>query len=142
MANIRYAYDIKSRDFMAAGDASAHIKSVLKKLGLNADIVRRAAVAAYEAEMNMTIHSLGGIMMIEITSEYIDIVAEDRGPGIADVELAMQEGFSTAPDEVREMGFGAGMGLPNMKKCSDEFDICSDMGVGTKVFMRIYTKGA
>lgn len=142
MSDIKYVYDIKSRDFMAAGDASSHTKLVLKKLGVNADIVRRAAVAAYEAEMNITIHSMGGTMTVEITSEHINIIAEDRGPGIADIELAMQEGFSTAPDEIREMGFGAGMGLPNMKKCSDEFDIKSDLGVGTRVFMRIYVKGA
>jgi len=127
---------------MAAGDASSHIKSVLKKLGIAADVVRRAAVAAYEAEMNIVIHSLGGTLTIEIASDHMDIVAEDHGPGIADIDLAMQEGYSTAPDEIREMGFGAGMGLPNMKKCSDVFRISSEPGAGTSVLMRIYIKGA
>jgi len=141
MPNIKYVYEIKSRDFMSAGDASAYIKSVLKKLGLDHEIIRRVAVAAYEAELNIAIHSVGGVLTVEITPDYIDIIGEDRGPGIEDIALAMQEGFSTAPEEIREMGFGAGMGLPNMKKCSDEFRIHSELGKGTKIFMRIYIGG-
>lgn len=119
----RKEYKIAARDFSSAGEASSDIKNILKQLGLNEGIVKRASIIAYEAEMNIVIHSIGGVLSLELCPERIIITAEDKGPGIKDLELAMKEGFSTAPDEIREMGFGAGMGLPNIKKCSDELDI-------------------
>lgn len=123
--------------FELAGEASSKIKRVLQQIGVGTEITRRVAISAYEAEMNVIIHSEGGIMRVMIFSDRTEIMLEDSGPGIPDIDLAMQAGYSTAPDYIREMGFGAGMGLPNMAKCSDEFDIQSQAGAGTKIKMVI-----
>ncbi|MCR4426364.1 MAG: anti-sigma regulatory factor [Firmicutes bacterium] len=127
-------FSIARYDFTAAGEAATKIKRVLRQLGLDAETVRRVAVAAYEAEMNLVIHSTqGGRLALSVDSDKVTLTAEDTGPGIPDIDLAMREGYSTAPDEVREMGFGAGMGLPNMKRCADQFRIESAVGSGTTV---------
>ncbi len=135
---IEGSFHIVGGDFSRAGEASTEIKSILQSLGFNKEIVRRAAIATFEAEMNIIIYTTAGILRYEITPERIKIIAQDMGPGIEDIELAMQEGYSTAPDWVREMGWGSGMGLPNMKKNSDEFRIDSVVGEGTTVEMVIY----
>ena len=109
----------------------------LKKLGIPADAVRKVAIALYEGEINLAIHAGGGEIDVAVTDESVDMTLTDQGPGIPDIALAMSEGWSTAPDEVRSLGFGAGMGLPNMKKYSDEFDIQSTVGVGTTVKMLV-----
>ena len=107
-------------------------------MNLDADIIRRCAIAMYEGEINMVIHADGGEITVEITPEKIDMILDDKGPGIKDVELAMQVGYSTAPDEIRSLGFGAGMGLPNMKKYSDQMEIDTRIGEGTKITMTVY----
>lgn len=124
---------VAGRDFLRAGEAASRIKRVLQALNLPPQLVRRASICAYEAEMNIIIHARQGRICLRVTPCLVTIVAEDEGPGIANIELAMQEGYSTAPDEIRELGFGAGMGLPNMKKCADELTISSTVGVGTQV---------
>ena len=133
-------YNISESDFAAAGQASSHFKSVLKKLGVSPDIVRRVAIAMYEAEINTFIHGGGGTCEAEILSDRVKIVFSDNGPGIANIDLAMEEGYSTASDNIRELGFGAGMGLPNIKKYSDELDISSTPGKGTTVTITIYLR--
>ena len=122
-------------DFSLAGDASGRIKRLLQQAGVPAPVVRRTAIASYEAEMNVIIHADGGTMYLEIHPDETRLIVEDQGGGIENLELAMREGYSTAPDFVREMGFGAGMGLPNMKKCADQFSIASAVGKGTKIEM-------
>ncbi|NLJ40151.1 MAG: anti-sigma regulatory factor [Clostridiales bacterium] len=129
-------YEIESGNFTKAGEAAGNIKKLLRQLGIDAGVVRRVSIAAYEAEMNMVIHSIGGIIKILIDPEAITFKARDTGPGIEDIELAMKEGYSTATDFARELGFGAGMGLPNIKKCSDDFIIKSEVGVGTRLEAR------
>jgi serine/threonine-protein kinase RsbT len=131
-------YSIEAGNFALAGEASGHIKKLLKQLGVNSGMVRRVTIAAYETEMNLVIHSLGGHIKLNVTPETIILTAQDRGPGIADIELAMKEGYSTAPDLARELGFGAGMGLPNIKRCADSFSINSKVGQGS--VMKIYFK--
>ena len=131
-------FELKASIFDAAGEASSKTKRVLQQIGVRADIIRRIAISAYEGEMNVIIHSLGGIMRVVVFSDRTEITFEDQGPGIADIKLAMEEGYSTAPDYVREMGFGAGMGLPNMARCTDTFDIQSEVGVGTKIKMVVF----
>jgi len=131
-------FTLKASCFDSAGEASSKVKRVLQQIGVRADIIRRIAISAYEAEMNVIIHSLGGIMRAVIYFDHAELLFEDQGPGIGDVKLAMQEGFSTASDSVRQMGFGAGMGLPNMARCADVFDIQSEVGIGTKIRMIIY----
>lgn len=131
------SFQLIGGNFANAGEASIQIKQKLIELGFKEDIVRRAAVVTFEAEMNIIIYAAAGWLRYSITPHYIKIVAEDMGPGIEDIELAMQEGYSTAPEWVREMGWGAGMGLPNMKKNSDEFKIDSVVGEGTTVEMVI-----
>lgn len=131
-------FTIYSGDFAGGGKAASEVKRRLGQLGCSSELIRRVAIATYEAEMNMIIHSYGGKITIYITSESIKIVCEDTGPGISNIELAIQEGYSTASDKIREMGFGAGMGLPNMRNCSDIFRIDSGEGQGTKVEMTIY----
>jgi serine/threonine-protein kinase RsbT len=118
-------------DFAAAGDVAAQIKRAMTQIGMDSDVVRRTAIATFEAEMNVVIHAFEGIITATITSEGVEITADDSGPGIPDVELAMQEGFTTAPPHIREMGFGAGMGLPNIRNCSDEFQLDTEVGKGT-----------
>ena len=134
-------FQIEKDDYDRAGMASSKIKKTLAQLGLDNGVIRRVAVAAYEAEINLVIHSDGGTMAVEIMPDKIEIDVEDQGPGIADVNKAMEEGFSTASVVAIEMGFGAGMGLPNMKKCADEFQIQSALGVGTKIEMKFNFAG-
>ena len=122
-------------DFAKAGDASSRVKKILQQIGAGSEIVRRVAVACYEAEMNVVIHANRGNVILDADLKTILITVEDEGPGIEDIDQAMTPGFSTAPDSVREMGFGAGMGLPNMKNCSSELHIESRKGVGTTVRM-------
>ena len=129
-------YEIKKDDFVAAGEVSARIKNKLKQLGVDPALIRKIAIASYEAEINMIIHSLGGHMQLDIDEDSIMITCADTGPGIPDIELAMQEGYSTASDTVREMGFGAGMGLPNMNKNSDNMHIESSPA-GTTVTLKL-----
>ena len=135
--NIKLHYDVDGSDFTMAGEASSDAKRVLKKIGIPSDAVRRVSIAMYEGEINMVIHADGGTADVEIGEHTVTIRLIDHGPGIPDIELAMQEGWSTAPDEVRNLGFGAGMGLPNMKKYSDTFEITSEVGVGTKVVITV-----
>ena len=137
MSMLHLTYQVPGDDFTRAGEASGDVKHKLKKLGYEPDAVRRVSIAMYEGEINMVIHANGGEAVVDIDPDRVDIVLKDTGPGIADVEQAMQAGWSTAPDNVRALGFGAGMGLPNMKKYSDEFDIQSTVGVGTTVKMLV-----
>lgn len=138
MTPITLTYDVPSDDFTRAGEASSSIKNKLKQMGIAPNIVRNVAIATYEGEINTVIHANGGKITVTIDSQCITIVIKDTGKGIPDIPLAMREGYTTAPDAVRSLGFGAGMGLPNMKKYSDEFDIQSTVGVGTTVTMKIY----
>lgn len=131
--SLRQRYDIEAGNFATAGEAASHIKRLLKQLGIDSSVVRRVAIAAYEAEMNLVIHSIGGSLEIIVNPKQAVIIAEDKGPGIEDIALAMQEGYSTASEYARELGFGAGMGLPNIKRCSDRFDIQSEPGRGTRL---------
>lgn len=130
---MEFRYKIKSGDFTSAGHASSEVKKILKKLGLSALIIRRIVVALYEAEVNIVAHSDGGELISNIESDKIISVFTDCGPGIPDIELAMKKGYSTASDKVRQMGFGAGMGLANIKKNSDSLEVKSSVGVGTEV---------
>jgi len=130
-------YDISGTDFSVAGEASSNFKTVLKKLGINPDIIRRVSIAMYEAEINTVVHGGGGECDAEVLNDRIQIIFSDNGPGIADVELAMQEGFSTASDTVRELGFGAGMGLPNIKRYTDDMKIDTKVGEGTKITLTV-----
>ncbi len=132
------AYEVAGRDFANAGRVSTAIKNTLKGLGVPAPIVRRIAVASYEAEMNLVMYAVRGWIRLTVSSEAITLRVEDEGPGIEDIALAMQEGYSTATPEMREMGFGAGMGLPNIKKNADEFEIESQVGRGTRLRIRVY----
>ena len=132
---IKETYPVVAGDMTAAGDVSARIKRQMKRLGIPSTIMRRVSVCTYEAEINLVIHSLGGEIDFEIASDSILVRVRDRGPGIPDLEKAMTEGWSTASHEVRNMGFGAGMGLPNMKRNADEFAITSTVGVGTDISM-------
>ena len=131
-------YTVDADDFTVAGEASGAVKKVLKQLGFSPDIIRKVAVAMYECEINMVIHADGGVIDVEITPEKIRMIHTDKGPGIKDIEKAMQEGYSTADDKVRELGFGAGMGLPNMKRYTDEMNITTKIGEGTVVDMTVY----
>lgn len=131
-------YTVSPDDFTRAGEASSNVKSKLKQIGVPPEVVRKAAIAMYEGEINMVIHANGGEITVIISPEMITIVLADQGPGIPDVEKAMQAGYSTAPDNIRNLGFGAGMGLPNMKKYSDEMTINTQLGVGTTVTMTIH----
>ncbi len=122
---------LTGKDFSNAGVASSELKAILEKMGINHGIIRRAAIAAFEAEMNVIIYTPAGMMRYSITPDYLKIVVEDMGPGIEDIALAMTEGYSTAPHYIREMGFGSGMGLPNIKKNADEMKLSSTPGAGT-----------
>ena len=133
-------YDISAEDFTRAGEASSDVKKMLKQIGVAPEIVRKVAIAMYEGEINMVIHADGGKITVTITPTQIHMVLADHGPGIADIDQAMQAGYSTAPDNIRSLGFGAGMGLPNMKKYSDEMTIDSVVGEGTTVTMVVYIR--
>jgi anti-sigma regulatory factor (Ser/Thr protein kinase) len=139
MPALKKCYHIKKKDFIRAGEASIHVKNLLKTLNYNPELIRRVAICGYEAEMNAVMHGGDGRLCIEINSYQLVLKVSDTGPGITDIELAMQAGFSTASDEHREMGFGAGMGLPNMKKNADHLDLASESGKGTQVVMIFQT---
>mgnify|MGYP000854937630 CR=1 FL=1 len=126
-------FTVDGSDFTLAGETSSKVKKTLNQLGFNPAVVRRVAIAMYEGEINMVIHANGGVIDVDILPEEITVWLRDTGPGIPDVDRAMQEGYSTATNKVRELGFGAGMGLPNMKKYSDEMEIETELGVGTTV---------
>ena len=134
-------YHVSPTDFTRAGEASSDVKNKLKKLGVPPTIIRKVAIAMYEGEINMVIHANGGDITVDISPEEIHMVLKDVGPGIADIEKAMQAGFSTDSANVRSLGFGAGMGLPNMKKNSDTMDIQTVLGVGTTVTMTVNMPG-
>ncbi len=138
MGTVKYKYRIPSNDFIAAGEASSSVKKMLAQIGISSDKIKKAAIAMYEAEINAVIHANGGTAGVEVFTDKVIINIEDNGPGIPDLELAMTEGFSTASDNIREMGFGAGMGLPNMKKYADDLKIDTRVGVGTKVTITVY----
>ena len=138
---MQYHYTVPGDDITCAGKASSEIKKVLQRLGIEPGIIKRTAVAMYEAEMNMVVHAGGGTADVMIENNAITIIMKDNGPGIENIELAMQDGYSTAPEIAREMGFGAGMGLPNMKRNSDDFRIESEPGKGTTVTMKIRIQG-
>ena len=140
MPLIAEVFPVEKDDFVTAGEASAKIKRTLKKLGVDAILLRRISVFAYEVELNLVIHSLGGSIDFQVSQDAVTLLVKDRGPGIPDLDLAMREGWSTAPESVRMMGFGAGMGLPNMKRNADEFDIKSEVGVGTEILMKFKLK--
>jgi len=135
MNGYKLSYNVDGNDFTVAGEASRNLKKVLAQLGIDPQISRKATIAMYEGEINMVIHANGGVIDVEITPEKIHMFLRDNGPGITNINLAMTEGYSTAPDQVRELGFGAGMGLPNMKKYTDYINIDTTVGVGTTVEM-------
>ncbi len=137
MAGLKLTYDIPSADddFTRAGEASGSVKKKLRQIGYNPDAIRKVSIAMYEGEINVAIHAGGGEAEVEISSDAVTIKLIDHGPGIADVEKAMQEGWSTAPEAVRSLGFGAGMGLPNMKKYTDSMEIETEVGKGTTITM-------
>ena len=137
MSMLHLTYQVPGDDFTRAGEASGDVKHKLKKLGYEPDAVRRVSIAMYEGEINMVIHAGGGVADVSVDEGGITIILEDHGPGIEDISLAMQEGYSTAPDNIRQLGFGAGMGLPNMKRYTDEMDIDSVVGSGTKITMKV-----
>lgn len=128
-------YQVKAQDFVRGGEASSKVKRALERLGAHPQTMRRISVATYEAETNIMIHSVGGEIIVEAQPDEIKVVAVDQGPGIADVELALRPGYSTAPDWIRELGFGAGMGLSNIQSCSDRMSLTSVLGQGTRLEM-------
>jgi serine/threonine-protein kinase RsbT len=130
-------YQVLGRDFNNAGKVSTSIKDTLKRLGVHPAVVRRVAIVSYEAEMNLVMYATRGKMSLSVSRESVTIKIEDVGPGIPDIALAMQEGYSTATPEMREMGFGAGMGLPNIKRNADEFEINSEVGQGTRLNIKV-----
>ena len=132
-----FRFDVDGDDFTSAGQASVQVKKNLRQIGIDPETIRKVSIAMYEGEINMVIHAGGGVADVKVCEDYIEIVLEDKGPGIKDIEQAMQEGYSTAPDQIRTLGFGAGMGLPNMKRYTDCMEITSTVGVGTKVLMRV-----
>lgn len=134
---MKFEYDIQGGDFSSAGKASSDIKKILKQLNIDPQIVRRIAVALYEAEVNVVAHAYKGVMKVDLDAQKIKVELEDEGPGIENIEKAMQEGFSTASEEVRQMGFGAGMGLPNIKRNTDEMLLTSVPGKGTRLELMV-----
>ena len=134
---LHFHYNVDGKNFTSAGEASVDIKKKLRLIGISPEVIRRVSIAMYEGEINMVIHARGGDADVFVTPEMIEIVLSDQGPGIKDVELAMQEGYSTAPDNIRTLGFGAGMGLPNMKRYTDRLDIETTVGEGTKIIMEV-----
>lgn len=134
---LTFHFDVDGDNFTSAGQASVMMKKNLRQLGISPDTIRCVSIAMYEGEINMVIHAGGGAADVTVDEEGVKIVLEDHGPGIKDIEQAMQEGFSTAPDNIRSLGFGAGMGLPNMKRYTDTMEIESTPGVGTRITMRV-----
>lgn len=134
---LSYSFNVDGNDFSSAGEASVQVKKILRSIGFDAEVIRRVSIAMYEAEINMVIHAGGGVAELFVHPDKIVLVLTDKGPGIADINLAMSEGYSTAPDNIRSLGFGAGMGLPNIKRYSDELDIKSKVGEGTTLTITI-----
>ena len=134
---LSFRFEVDGDDFTSAGQASVQVKKDLRRLGIDPETIRRVSIAMYEGEINMVIHAGGGVAEVRVTETAIEIILADQGPGIADINLAMQDGYSTATETVRSLGFGAGMGLPNMKRYTDYMDIQSTVGVGTTVTMRV-----
>ena len=134
---VRFHFVVDGEDFTSAGQASVSVKKNLRKLGIPPETIRRISIAMYEGEINMVIHANGGEAEVLVYEDRIEMILTDHGPGIANVEQAMQEGFSTAPDNVRSLGFGAGMGLPNMKRYTDDMRIDSVVGEGTTITMTV-----
>ena len=132
-----YRYDIDGENFTSAGEASVKVKKALRQLGISQEVIRKVSIAMYEGEINMVIHANGGFAEVSVHPDKIVIVLDDKGPGIPDLDLAMQAGYSTAPEQIRSLGFGAGMGLPNMKANTDEMSIETTVGVGTKITMTV-----
>ena len=135
--SVTFHFEVDGSDFTSAGQASVLVKKHLRQLGIDPETIRRVSIAMYEGEINMVIHAGGGEAFVTVSEEDITILLSDKGPGIADIEKAMQEGYSTATDNVRSLGFGAGMGLPNMKRYSDSMEIKSEVGVGTDITMKV-----
>lgn len=133
-----FSYEVDGDDFTSAGQASVMVKKNLSQIGFSPEVIRRVSIAMYEGEINMVIHAHGGKAEVIVRDDCIEIILADKGPGIANIEQAMQEGFSTAPDNIRSLGFGAGMGLPNMKRYTDSMEIDSEVGVGTTITMKVY----
>lgn len=134
---LTFHFDVDGDDFTSAGQASVQIKKNLRQLGISPDTIRRVSIAMYEGEINMVIHAGGGVADVSVSEDEVIIVLTDNGPGIPNIEQAMQEGFSTAPDAIRSLGFGAGMGLPNMKRYTDYMHIDSEVGKGTTITMKV-----
>ncbi|MDD2269434.1 MAG: anti-sigma regulatory factor [Eubacteriales bacterium] len=132
-----FRYEIDGSNFTSAGEASVSVKKKLRQLGFAPEIIRRVSIAMYEGEINMVIHAHGGKAEVVVKNDRIEIILDDHGPGIPNIDLAMQEGFSTAPDNIRSLGFGAGMGLPNMKRYTDTMAIQTELGVGTRITMTV-----
>lgn len=137
MADVTFHFDVDGADFSSAGEASVKFKKKLRQLGVSPDVIRKVSIAMYEGEINMVIHAEGGVADVTVTDNEVVIVLADKGPGIPDVALAMKEGYSTARDNIRALGFGAGMGLPNMKKYTDSMKIDTEVGVGTTITMTV-----
>lgn len=138
--SLKFHFDVDGDNFVSAGQASVQVKKNLRRLGLPPEIIRQVSIALYEGEINMVIHANGGSADVIVYEDKIEIILADKGPGIPDIDLAMQEGYSTATENVRSLGFGAGMGLPNMKRYTDEMKIESEIGVGTTITMCVYLK--
>ena len=134
---INFHFEIDGENFSSAGEASVTVKKKLRQLGISPEIIRKVSIAMYEGEINMVIHANGGVADVTVTDDEIIIVLSDSGPGIKDISLARQEGYSTARDNIRALGFGAGMGLPNMKKYTDTMEIETELGVGTTITMTV-----
>ena len=134
---LKFKFDVQGGNFTSAGQASVLVKKNLRQLGIPPEIIRRVSIAMYEGEINMVIHAGGGVAEVLVYEDKIEIILDDHGPGIPNIELAMKEGFSTAPDNIRSLGFGAGMGLPNMKRYTDSMDIETQLGKGTKITMAV-----
>ena len=134
---VKFHFDVDGENFTSAGEASVQVKKLLRQLGISPDVIRKVSIAMYEGEIKMVIHADGGSADVLVDNDKITIILADRGPGIADIEKAMQEGYSTAPDQIRSLGFGAGMGLPNMKRYTDDMKIESVVGEGTTVTMTV-----
>ena len=134
---LKFKFDVQGGNFTSAGQASVLVKKNLRQIGLPPEIIRRVSIAMYEGEINMVIHAGGGVAEVLVFEDKVEIILDDKGPGIPNIELAMKEGFSTAPDNIRSLGFGAGMGLPNMKRYTDSMNIETELGKGTKITMTV-----
>jgi len=136
--SLKFHFEVDGDNFTSAGAASVEVKRKLRQLGFPAETIRRVSIAMYEGEINMVVHARGGVADVFVEPNCITIILADQGPGIADIDLPMQEGYSTAPDNIRALGFGAGMGLPNMKRYTDEMKIDTVLGKGTTVTMKVH----